>query len=67
MFFEPVWVFHTGADVDRLSQLAGRRIAVGGAGSGTAALARQLLAENGITETTAQLLPVGGAEAVNPR
>jgi NMT1-like family len=34
MFYEPLWVFHRlPADIDRLSQLQGKRVAVGPAGS----------------------------------
>lgn len=64
VFLEPVWVFYRGSEpVDRLAQLAGRRIAVGGAGSGTRALALSLLEANGIDDRTARLLPLSGSEA----
>lgn len=40
MFYEPLWVFHRlPADIDRLTPLTGKRIAVGPAGSGTRHLA----------------------------
>ena len=45
-----MWVFYRGAEhLDRLSQLAGKRIGVGPAGSGTDAIAIKLLAANGLT------------------
>jgi TRAP-type uncharacterized transport system substrate-binding protein len=64
MFYEPLWVFYRGPRrLERLNELAGLRIAVGTAGSGTRAIARRLL------ETTlgdrATLLDVGGVEAVD--
>jgi TRAP transporter TAXI family solute receptor len=49
MFYEPLWVFHRlPDDLDRLTQLRGKRIAVGAPGSGTRHLAVQLLAANDI-------------------
>jgi len=47
--YEPLFVFYrNGTDVERLSQLAGQRIAVGEIGSGTNTLSLALLAANGI-------------------
>ncbi len=64
LYFEPIWVFvRGGGTVSRLTGLAGLRIAVGGPGSGTRAVALALLEENGITGETAELLEIGGAEA----
>ena len=65
LYFEPVWVFHRlGAQLVELNQLHGRRIAHGQPGSGTLAVATQLLAANGITEENAQLQSIGGDDAV---
>src|SRR6476469_5698622 len=51
---EPLWVFYSGsAKLERLTELKGKRILVGPAGGGTAALALRLLAANGITAETA--------------
>lgn len=48
--YQPIWVFYRNpVPFDRLSELAGRRIAVGAVGSGTRALATTLLQANGIT------------------
>ncbi len=48
--YQPLWVFYRSATpINRLSQLAGQRIAVGAPGSGTRALAITLLQANGIT------------------
>jgi TRAP-type uncharacterized transport system substrate-binding protein len=55
--YEPLWVFHTASlTPGRLSDLKGKRILVGPAGSGTAALALRLLAANGVTAETATLI-----------
>jgi TRAP transporter TAXI family solute receptor len=52
LYREPLWVFHrTATRLDRLSQLAGKRIGVGPPGSGTQAIAKQMLAANGLGET----------------
>jgi hypothetical protein len=55
--YEPLWVFHTaGMRIARLSDLKGKRILVGPAGSGTSGLALRLLAANGVTAKTATLI-----------
>lgn len=62
VFFEPVWVFvRADADVADLRGLEGGRIAAGPTGSGTRALTRMLLTDNGVTN--AQFLDEGGEEA----
>ena len=49
LYREPLWVFYRGGQtIDRLSQLAGKRIGVGPPGSGTNAVAVRLLAANGL-------------------
>jgi len=64
LYFEPMWVFYRGAErLTRLPQLSGRRIAIGAAGSGTQALARQLLAANHIEESSTPQLPLNDEEA----
>lgn len=48
--YQPLLIFHRlGQPVDMLSQLAGKRLAIGSEGSGTRSLALALLAANGIT------------------
>ena len=65
LYFEPVWLFHRlGEGSRRLADLKGRRIAVGSDGSGTHALAMELLAANGITAESAELRQLGGEKAV---
>jgi TRAP transporter TAXI family solute receptor len=63
--YEPLWIFYRGKDeIDKLSQLGGKRVAVGAEGSGTRALALQLLRASGIESASNDLLPMGGNEAV---
>lgn len=60
VFFEPIWLFaRKDLPVDQLRALTGRRIAVGAEGSGTRAVALQLLAENGIGPDRTTLLAKG--------
>lgn len=64
VYYEPFWVFTRAPFMpDALRALKGKRIAVGGEGSGTRAVALHLLAENGIGPTDADLSPLGGREA----
>ena len=64
VYYEPLWVFVRGdGPARRLTELAGKRIAIGGAGSGTRNIALTLLAENGIDGRTATLLDIGAGEA----
>ena len=66
-YYEPLWVFYRGADtLERLVQLRGRRIAVGGEGSGTRKLALELLEASGVpgTDKRTRFVPTGGLEAV---
>jgi TRAP transporter TAXI family solute receptor len=52
LYREPMWVFYRGDKrLERLSQLAGKRIGVGPAGSGTHAIAMRLLGVNGLIES----------------
>jgi TRAP-type uncharacterized transport system substrate-binding protein len=56
VFYEPVWVFtHGSYRLTRLTELAGKRVLIGPAGSATAALATRLLAISGVTPDTAGL------------
>jgi len=67
LFYEPVWVFYrgetsNGKDLTRLSELKGKRIAIGQEGSGVRQLAQQLLAANDITPGD-HLVPLAGLKA----
>lgn len=55
--YEPLWVFYSGSTpLGRLTELKGKRVLVGPAGSGTSSLALRLLAANGVTAETATLI-----------
>ncbi len=52
LYREPLWIFHRGEKrLERLSQLEGKRIGVGPQGSGTHAVAMQLLSANGLIDS----------------
>lgn len=64
VYYEPVWVFYRGEQtVDKLHQLAGKRIAVGEEGSGIRGLALQLLEANEMPTDGKHLLPIAGLNA----
>jgi TRAP transporter TAXI family solute receptor len=64
VYYEPVWVFvRNNPRASRLTELKGKRIAVGALGSGTRAVSLQLLRDNGITDKTASLKNLGSADA----
>lgn len=66
VYYEPLWVFYRGtAELTRLTQLAGKRIAAGPEGSGTRALAHSMLQASGVTATAAALSPLGGIAAAD--
>ncbi|MDO8787682.1 MAG: TAXI family TRAP transporter solute-binding subunit [Sulfuritalea sp.] len=63
IYYEPLWIFYREAAVhggDKVLDLKGKRVAVGGAGSGTNNLAKELLAANGIDAKNTSLIAVGG-------
>jgi TRAP transporter TAXI family solute receptor len=62
----PCWIFYSSTEpIDRLSQLQGKRIAVGPVGSGIRYQAERILGIAGITSETATLLPFAGDNAVD--
>ncbi|MCP5142187.1 MAG: TAXI family TRAP transporter solute-binding subunit [Chromatiales bacterium] len=64
MYYEPLWLFHRGdAAPTRLVDLAGKRVAIGGEGSGTQALMHTLLDEVDGDLLRVEALPLGGDEA----
>src|SRR6516164_10841822 len=61
----PYWIFYSSNEpFDRLSQLKGKRIAVGPEGSGTRSSAQQILGKDGVNSETATFLPFAGTAAV---
>jgi TRAP transporter TAXI family solute receptor len=65
LFLEPVWGFYRKQTaVKRPSDLRGKRVAVGVAGSGTQLLATQLLSADGVNKSNATLLAESLAQAM---
>lgn len=70
LYYEPLWIFYraelegTGKPLTRLTDLKGKRVAIGGEGSGTRHLAQELLFANEMNETNTRLLPQGGLDLV---
>jgi TRAP transporter TAXI family solute receptor len=63
IYYEPLWIFYRDAAMrggDKVLDLKGKRVAVGGAGSGTHYLAMELLAANGIDAKNTKLVEAGG-------
>ncbi len=66
LYHEPLWVFlRSGLRVEQLSELSGRRLAVGVEGSGTRAVAETLLWANGVGSDDAEWLPLGSDAAID--
>ena len=64
VYYEPIWVFYRAEKpIDRLAQLAGKRISIGREGGGTRALAMKLLQANEIADTPTTLLALPSTEA----
>jgi TRAP transporter TAXI family solute receptor len=64
LYYEPIWLFvRRDAPVERLADLRGQRVAVDVEGSGTRAIALQLLADTGLDESAVQSFPLGGKDA----
>ncbi|MBR0777152.1 ABC transporter substrate-binding protein [Bradyrhizobium diazoefficiens] len=60
----PIWIFYTSVEpIDRLSQLKGKRIAVGPVGSGTRFSAEKILGKGGLTSENADFMPLAGNRA----
>ena len=67
IYYEPVMVFARGEHISQLSQLTGKKIAIGEVGSGVHGMASMLLNEAGIEDKTAgtTLLDLGGDRAAD--
>jgi TRAP-type uncharacterized transport system substrate-binding protein len=66
VYNNPFWIFYTSSEpLDRLSQLKGKRIAVGpAAGSGARLLYEKVLGKGGVNSENATFLPLIGLAAV---
>jgi TRAP transporter TAXI family solute receptor len=65
IYHEPLWIFYraelaSGRELARIADLKGRRVAIGGAGSGTRHLAQELMFANQLDAANTQLLDTGG-------
>ncbi len=66
VFLEPAWVFvRSAAELHRLSELEGKRVAVGADGSGTHRLSTGLLAASGVTASNAEFFRSETSPAVH--
>jgi TRAP-type uncharacterized transport system substrate-binding protein len=65
VYDQPFWIFYSSANqrLDQLSQLKGKRIAVGPAGSATRYMAEHVLGKGGVNAETATFLPFAGSAA----
>jgi TRAP-type uncharacterized transport system substrate-binding protein len=68
-YYEPLWVFYRerlapGGELDRIAQLKGRRVAIGGEGSGTRQLATEVLRANRLDGGNTILVDKGGLSLV---
>src|SRR5262249_41813350 len=65
LYYEPIWIFYRGdATFNRLSQLKGKRLAVGETGGGTQVLSEGMLRASGVTEKNSTFLNIGGKASV---
>lgn len=66
VYYEPIWVFvRSQSQPRRLTELKGKRVAIGAEGSGTRAIALSLLADNGLSEKNTDLHAIGSARAAS--
>ena len=66
LYYEPLWVFtREGLVIDRLTDLRSSRVAIGPDGSGTRAVALELLEANRLDEKNTELTKHGGNAAAN--
>jgi uncharacterized protein len=64
LYLEPLWVFYRSDEVlSDLRDLKQHRIAIGPDGSGTQAMVRLILTDNGVDPAAGQFVAVGGTEA----
>ncbi len=66
VFYEPVWIFHRLPEPypTRIADLKGRRVAIGGVGTGTLVLLEKLLPASGLEIDPTLMVKAGGKAAV---
>ncbi len=66
LYYEPLWIFvRKEISAEKITDLAGLRIAMGAEGSGTRVLATELFSLNKLNNQTAQLLPLSSLNAAS--
>lgn len=66
LYLEPLWIFtHKESRFSSIADFAGKRLAVGKEGSGTRAIAMQLLNDNGLDETEIEIVPLSASQVVS--
>lgn len=66
LYYEPLWVFYnSGSELKRLTDLRGKRLAVGEKGSGARSVTLQLLQDNTVTAPPAALFPLAAQDAAD--
>jgi TRAP transporter TAXI family solute receptor len=66
LYYEPIWIFAgRNMHVHHLTDLKGKRIAVGRPGDGTQALALRMLSTSGVDAHNSKLIEIGGEDAVD--
>jgi TRAP-type uncharacterized transport system substrate-binding protein len=66
VYVVPIWIFYSSPEpLVGLSQLKGKRIAIGSEGSGARDIAERILGKANVDSNAATLLPLGGTAAVN--
>jgi TRAP transporter TAXI family solute receptor len=64
LYYEPLWIFYRDSrTLTRLTELPGKRIAIGEPGSGTHAIGSMLLADNFIDSDSENIMAIGGDSA----
>jgi TRAP-type uncharacterized transport system substrate-binding protein len=71
LYYEPLWIFYRGErELSQLTELRGKRVAIGVPGSGTQAMALRLLEANGVTAADGSgmggtvIVQTGGEQAI---
>jgi TRAP-type uncharacterized transport system substrate-binding protein len=65
-FYEPIWLFYRGKQtIERISELRGRRVAIGIPGGGTHALGTAIAQDNGLNSPETSLQELGGVAAAD--
>ncbi len=64
LYYEPIWIFYRSPKPwSRLSDLTGKKVAIGPEGGGTRTLMLKLLTAHGVTQENAKLLPDSWTDA----